>query len=175
MSCPRAGCGKSARPVHFVAVDRLYAVGRYENRGPCQRRGALGTARRGRGDASPTYEGLPDAAVPSTRDAVCLREANWYATRRVGASEVIQISANLGECGSAAVSFSNDLARFAGLYWRRKGEEVNCRQTEASNRMENAAMAPQTLTSPQQNQTVEDKIQQLRQLYADTPQFARTA
>jgi hypothetical protein len=36
-------------------------------------------------------------------------------------------------------------------------------------------MATQTLTKPQQNQTVEDKIQQLRQLYADTPQFAKTA
>jgi hypothetical protein len=38
---------------------------------------------------------------------------------------------------------------------------------------ENATMATQTLTK--QNQTVEDKIQQLRQLFADTPQFARTA
>jgi hypothetical protein len=36
-------------------------------------------------------------------------------------------------------------------------------------------MATQTLNKPKQNQTVEDKIQQLRQLYADTPQFARTA
>jgi hypothetical protein len=34
-------------------------------------------------------------------------------------------------------------------------------------------MATQTLNK--QNQTIEDKIQQLRQLYADTPQFARTA
>jgi NAD(P)-dependent dehydrogenase (short-subunit alcohol dehydrogenase family) len=32
-------------------------------------------------------------------NAVCLREANWYATTRVGASEVMQISANRGECG----------------------------------------------------------------------------
>ena len=30
-------------------------------------------------------------------------------------------------------------------------------------------MATQTLTRPKQNQTVEDKIQQLRQLYADSP------
>ena len=36
-------------------------------------------------------------------------------------------------------------------------------------------MATQTLTKPQQDQTVEKKIQQLRQLYADTPQFAQTA
>ena len=36
-------------------------------------------------------------------------------------------------------------------------------------------MATQTLTRPKQNQTVEDKIQQLRQLYADAPQFAKTA
>ena len=36
-------------------------------------------------------------------------------------------------------------------------------------------MATQTLTKPKQNQTVEDKIQQLRQLYADTPQFVKTA
>jgi hypothetical protein len=36
-------------------------------------------------------------------------------------------------------------------------------------------MATQTLTTPKQSQTVEDKIQQLRQLYADTPQFAKTA
>ena len=36
-------------------------------------------------------------------------------------------------------------------------------------------MATQTQTKPKQNQTVEDKIQQLRQLYADAPQFAKTA
>jgi hypothetical protein len=36
-------------------------------------------------------------------------------------------------------------------------------------------MATQTLTPPKQNQTVEDKIRQLRQLYADAPQFAQTA
>src|SRR6516162_8208395 len=34
-------------------------------------------------------------------------------------------------------------------------------------------MGTQTLTRP--NQTVEDKVQQLRQLYADAPQFAKTA
>jgi hypothetical protein len=33
----------------------------------------------------------------------------------------------------------------------------------------------QTLTPPKQNQTVEDKIQQLRKLYADAPEFAQTA
>jgi hypothetical protein len=36
-------------------------------------------------------------------------------------------------------------------------------------------MATQTLTKPQQNQTVEDKIQQVRKLFADAPQFAKTA
>jgi hypothetical protein len=36
-------------------------------------------------------------------------------------------------------------------------------------------MATQTAARPKQNQTVEDKIQQLRQLYADAPQFAKTA
>ena len=36
-------------------------------------------------------------------------------------------------------------------------------------------MSTQTLTRPKQNQTVEDKIQQLRQLYAGAPQFAKTA
>jgi hypothetical protein len=36
-------------------------------------------------------------------------------------------------------------------------------------------MATQTLTRPKQNQAVEDKIQQLRQVYADAPQFAKTA
>jgi hypothetical protein len=36
-------------------------------------------------------------------------------------------------------------------------------------------MATQAPNRPKQNQTTEDKIQHLRQLYADTPQFARTA
>jgi hypothetical protein len=36
-------------------------------------------------------------------------------------------------------------------------------------------MATQTLTKPKQDQTTEDKIQQLRQLYADTPQYVKTA
>ena len=36
-------------------------------------------------------------------------------------------------------------------------------------------MATQTLTRPQQDQTVEKKIQQLRQLFADAPQYAKTA
>jgi len=36
-------------------------------------------------------------------------------------------------------------------------------------------MATQTLTKPKQDQTVEDKIQQVRQLYADAPQYAKTA
>ena len=36
-------------------------------------------------------------------------------------------------------------------------------------------MATQTQTKPKQDQTVDDKIQQLRQLYADTPQYVKTA
>jgi hypothetical protein len=36
-------------------------------------------------------------------------------------------------------------------------------------------MATQTLTKPKQDQTVEDKVKQLRQLYAEAPQYARTA
>jgi hypothetical protein len=41
--------------------------------------------------------------------------------------------------------------------------------------MENTDMATHTLTTPKQNQTVEDKIQHLRKLYADAPQFAQAA
>ena len=36
-------------------------------------------------------------------------------------------------------------------------------------------MATQTLTPPTENQTVEDKIQEVRQLYADTPPYVKTA
>jgi len=36
-------------------------------------------------------------------------------------------------------------------------------------------MAMQTPTKPKQDQTVEDKIQQLRELYADAPRYAKTA
>jgi hypothetical protein len=36
-------------------------------------------------------------------------------------------------------------------------------------------MATQTVTRPKQNQAVEDKIQHLRKLYADTPQYVKTA
>ncbi|MGX5851400.1 hypothetical protein ACWGTO_30625 [Mesorhizobium sp. PL10] len=36
-------------------------------------------------------------------------------------------------------------------------------------------MATQTLARPQQDQAVEDKIQQLRQIYADAPQYVKTA
>jgi hypothetical protein len=36
-------------------------------------------------------------------------------------------------------------------------------------------MATQTLTKSQQDPTVEKKVQELRQLYADAPQFAKTA
>jgi hypothetical protein len=36
-------------------------------------------------------------------------------------------------------------------------------------------MATQTLTRPKQDQTVEKKIKELRELYADAPQYAKTA
>ena len=36
-------------------------------------------------------------------------------------------------------------------------------------------MSTQTLTRPKQDQTVEKKVQELRQLYAEAPQFAKTA
>jgi hypothetical protein len=36
-------------------------------------------------------------------------------------------------------------------------------------------MSTQTLTKSQQNQTIEKKVQELRQLYAEAPQFAKTA
>ena len=36
-------------------------------------------------------------------------------------------------------------------------------------------MATQPLTTSKQNQTVEDKVRHLRQLYADAPQYAKTA
>jgi hypothetical protein len=36
-------------------------------------------------------------------------------------------------------------------------------------------MATQTQTRPQQNQTLEGKVQQLRQAFADAPQYAKTA
>ena len=36
-------------------------------------------------------------------------------------------------------------------------------------------MATQTVTKPQQNQTVEQRVQHLRQLFADAPQYAKTA
>ena len=36
-------------------------------------------------------------------------------------------------------------------------------------------MATQTATRPKQNQTVEEKVQQLRQTYADAPEYARKA
>ena len=39
-----------------------------------------------------------DRRAPSTWEAARLREANWYPTRSVGASEAIQISANCAEC-----------------------------------------------------------------------------
>src|SRR5262245_49669784 len=40
---------------------------------------------------------------------------------------------------------------------------------------EMATVATQTPTRPQQKQTLEDKVQQLRQAYADAPPYAKTA
>ena len=40
----------------------------------------------------------PNRGAQALTNAVCLREANWYARRRVGASKAIQISANRGKC-----------------------------------------------------------------------------
>src|SRR5262249_50760655 len=42
-------------------------------------------------------------------------------------------------------------------------------------RKENAVMATQALTKPKQDQSVEDKIRRVRELYADAPEGARTA
>src|SRR6516225_4437893 len=50
-------------PGDFVAVDRFYAAGRYENRGRCQRRGALGTARRRRNYLT-SAQGMRVAQMP---------------------------------------------------------------------------------------------------------------
>ena len=36
-------------------------------------------------------------------------------------------------------------------------------------------MATQTLTRPQPDQTVEKRVQQVQQLYADAPQYVKTA
>jgi hypothetical protein len=44
-----------------------------------------------------------------------------------------------------------------------------------NHRKENAAMATQPLTRPKQDQTVEKNIKELRQLYADAPQYVKTA
>src|SRR5262249_20105792 len=42
-------------------------------------------------------------------------------------------------------------------------------------RKESAAMATQTMTRPQQDQTVDKQIKELRELYADMPQYVKTA
>jgi len=42
-------------------------------------------------------------------------------------------------------------------------------------RKDNATMQTQTLTKPKQEQSVDEQIQQLRQLYADMPQYVKTA
>ena len=62
--------------------------------GPEEGRPVLG--REGPAAGEPRRRG--DRRAPSTWEAVRLSEANWYPTRNVGASEAIQISANLAEC-----------------------------------------------------------------------------
>src|SRR5262245_7867568 len=62
------------------------------------------TTRRGRpvlGGKGPAAGATAKGGAPrqSTCEAVCLREANWYPTTCVGASEAIQISAICGKCG----------------------------------------------------------------------------
>jgi hypothetical protein len=114
-----------------------------------------------------------------------------------------QKSYPIGEEMSAdSLSTCSNLARFAELHWRwdrmqanykpiagKKSHDGSSARSRAriiwlgqqyfqnarvTQRLkENATMATQTLTK--QNQTVEDKIQQLRQLYADAPEFAKTA
>jgi predicted nucleic acid-binding Zn-ribbon protein len=57
-------------------------------------------------------------------------------------------------------------------------EATNYRQTQVEqDRKEKAAMTTQTATAntSKQDLAVEQKIQELRKLYADTPQFAKTA
>src|SRR5262245_10447756 len=49
------------------------------------------------------------------------------------------------------------------------------RRSTQHNRTENANMAPQTATRPESDQTVEEKVQQLRKLFADAPPYAKTA
>ena len=88
--------------------------------GPCERRRHPSFRRRGGGRSSGEGTGRRRARrgedgdarrAPSTCDAVCLREANWYATRCVGASEAIQIAANRGECGCQCADPSRGVAR----------------------------------------------------------------
>jgi hypothetical protein len=47
--------------------------------------------------------------------------------------------------------------------------------TTGLEKQENTAMATQTVTKPEQAQTVEQKIQQVRKLYADAPEIAKKA
>ena len=46
-----------------------------------------------------------DRRAPSTWEAIRLREANWYPTRNIGASEAIQISANRAECVCQCIDY----------------------------------------------------------------------
>src|SRR4051794_40054391 len=46
---------------------------------------------------------------------------------------------------------------------------------DGRNRKENADLTTQTLTTPEQNQTVDQKVRLLRDLFADAPELGKTA
>jgi hypothetical protein len=52
---------------------------------------------------------------------------------------------------------------------------VPCHSAGNRNQKEEATMSTQTLSKSQEGQTLEKKVQELRQLYANAPQFAKTA
>src|SRR5262249_37834554 len=114
-----------------------------------------------------------------------MTDGHW---REVGASPPARLSlipADIGEDQAAAYLagaglrrlVSNNLAQFAGLHWCRPCMRVNWRSTRTKEfkLKGEAIMATQTLTKPKQNETIEDKVKRLQQLYADAPQYARTA
>ena len=57
----------------------------------------------------------------------------------------------------------------------RQDRRLDPRTRVEQDRKEKADMATQTVTRPEQDQSVEQKIQQLRELYADAPEMAKTA
>jgi len=78
-----------------------------------RRRGAAGPReeRTGRGRARRGEDQGGARRAPSTCEAHCLGEANWYPTRSVDASEAVQISANSGECWCQRVNPSPNETR----------------------------------------------------------------